>query len=141
MKLTTVKSLAAAGALVLTVQTTSAAEAPGGVAGGGGSTQFCESGYFGWAKFPGFKTWMDNHYERVNRVWQTPGNNATWTVWCRITSSQAVIIRDADGTTDVRPDVVYLDDGTRMGFRTYSKSGGYTIDINHDGTIWKVHRR
>lgn len=41
----------------------------------------------------------------------------------------------------VEPSTVLLDDGTRLDFRTASKSGGYTIDINNNvnSKIFKIH--
>ena len=41
----------------------------------------------------------------------------------------------------VNPSTVFLDDGTRLDFRTDSKSGGYTIDINNNvnSKIFKIH--
>lgn len=124
----------------LTVMTQSESVTLASFVGGGG--RFCTSGYFRWSTFSSFKSWMDaRYYRNANKVWQSPSDNATWDIWCRATSSRASLTTTSTGTTVVNPSVIYLADGTRMGFRATSKSGGYTIDINTKGTIYKVHRR
>lgn len=46
-----------------------------------------------------------------------------------------------ENVSEVNPSTVHLDDGTRLDFRTTSKSGGYTIDINNNvnSKLFKVH--
>lgn len=102
--------------------------------------RWCSGSEFGWNDFPSFKSWLDQNYAlNSNNVWQAPNDDAVWDVWCHVTDGQAQLT-DNGGAISVTPNVVNLGDGTRVGFRPTSKSGGYTIDINNNGTIYKVHR-
>lgn len=103
----------------------------------------CPSGYYGfsgYASLADYLRYTKGWYLNSKNVWQSPNDNETWTLYCQITSSAAYMYISGSNLY-VSPSPVYLGDGTRIDFRTTSSSGGYTIDINNNGTIYKVHRQ
>lgn len=106
----------------------------GGFSGGGA---WCPNGYYGFSNFDQLRSYLDNHYPRSGRIWQAPSNNEVWDVWCHVTNGEG-FLSDSEGAT---PNEVFLDDNTRVNFRTKSKSGGYTIDIKtgKHTKLFKVH--
>ncbi len=101
------------------------------------SGRFCASGYFAWSNFADMKSVLDQRYGPVNssRVWQAPTDDDVWEMYCIATDGKAYTVDDQVYPRDVR-----LSDGTYVGFRLSSLSGGYTIDINpNNGYTYKVH--
>lgn len=103
--------------------------------------RFCPSGYFGWNSFSDLRDNLDQRYPRDGRIWRVPSDNEVWELWCTATHSQASMKTTQGQEPVVKPSTVFLDDGTRLDFRTASKSGGYTIDINNNvnSKIFKIH--
>jgi hypothetical protein len=103
----------------------------------------CLSGYYGYGSYAilaDYLRYTKGWYLNSKNVWQSPNDNETWTLYCQITSSAAYMYISGSNLY-VSPSPVYLGDGTRIDYRTTSSSGGYTIDINNNGTIYKVHRQ
>ena len=107
------------------------------------SGRWCPSGYFGWSDFGGFRGWLDQRYGRQGRIWSVPNDGVVWDIWCRVTNSKATLQQRSGQNAVVSPSTVFLNDGTRLDFRTSSRSGGYTIDINTTTHTknFKVHVR
>lgn len=107
-----------------------------------GDGRFCAGGNFNpWSNWGEMKSSMDSQFGPYNGnlVWQAPNEDAVWNVYCAVTDGKASIT-DTDAGSTVTPRNVYLSDGTYVGFRTTSASGGYTVDINpNDGNQYKVH--
>lgn len=77
-------------------------------------------------------------------VWQAKDDAAVWDAWCFITGSSALLDMNAQPVPDLVTENRYpLDeDGVFVGFRSGSRSGGYTIDVNAKNLnqgVQKVH--
>lgn len=123
-------------------------ELEGGGAGGnfgfgGAGGKFCTNDVFGWTTFESMRDSLNSWYSiNKNRVWQAPDDNSVWKTWCHITNGEASIRQVGNEDEVIKPSPRYdLNDGTVNYFRTESKSGGYTIDINpqHLEGTWKIH--
>lgn len=102
----------------------------------------CGSGQFGFGNFGQLSNYLSKTRGwslNKNRVWQSPNDTATWSVFCTITDGKARMYQSALGIV-VSHSPTKLGDGTRIDFRNNSKSGGYTLDINNKGLMYKVHR-
>lgn len=107
--------------------------------GGGVDGRFCGTklDFFYGSTFESLRTYLDSFYPRNGRVWQAPNDSSVWARWCEI-QGQTATWNSIDGAN---PSSVELKDGTRVGFRTASKSGGLTLDINSPAHTkdFKVH--
>lgn len=102
----------------------------------------CGSGQFGFGNFGQLSNYLSKSrgwYLNKNRVWQSPNDTATWSAFCTITDGKARMYQTVGGLV-ISHSPTKLGDGTRIDFRPTSSSGGYTIDINNNGTQYKVHR-
>lgn len=131
-----VRMLSIAISLLLPLGGVAAANAQTG--GGSDMGRFCGGGsiFFG-NNFESLRMNLDNSFPRSGRVWQAPNDTAVWKKWCEIQGQTA----SWGLGSGAKPSSVKLDDGTRVGFRATSKSGGFTIDINSPthSKDFKVH--
>ncbi|MDN5693348.1 MAG: hypothetical protein DI613_19965 [Kocuria rhizophila] len=78
-----------------------------------------------------------------NQVWQADSDSEVWKVYCFASGGRASITYSGTKLIELTPSYVRLGDGTRVDVRTYSASGGWTVDIKRPGVtkLYKVHVR